>query len=213
VNAKRLVPLSGVIAVVLIFASFVATGSNPKADAPVDELVAFYSKHSTAQTVSGVLLSLGALFFLIFSATVAGTLRAARSESAGSSALCLGGGVLLVAGLELFAGLGIAVGDLTGHVNRSALQALHVLGQDTVFLFPVTIGTSAFLLGAGAGALKSAALPKWLGWMAILFAIVAAIPSHVLGGVLDHIGILALAGLGVWTLIVAVLLAMRTDSP
>jgi hypothetical protein len=33
----------------------------------------------------------------------------------------------------------------------------------------------------------------------------------VLGGTLDHIGLLAFAGLGVWTLIVAVMLAVRTD--
>jgi hypothetical protein len=41
---------------------------------------------------------------------------------------------------------------------------------------------------------------------------VGAIPSHVLGGTLDHIGLLAFAGLGVWTLVVGVLLTVRPEA-
>ena len=211
VNAKRLVPLSGVPAVALIFASQIAAGSSPKADAPIDELVSFYGKHGSGQTVSGVLLSLGVLFFLIFSATVASVLRDAPGESAGSSALCLGGGVLLSVGLAIFAGLTFAIGDAGDQLDPSALQTLHVLSQE--LFYPVTVGISAFLLGAGTAVLKTAALPKWLGWLAVFLAVVAAIPSHVLGGALDHIGFFAFGGLGVWTLIVGVLLAIRTEAP
>jgi len=81
-----------------------------------------------------------------------------------------------------------------------------------VFVFLITIGTSAFLLGAAASVLTTEVLPRWLGWLALLVAIVGAIPSHVLGGTLDHIGIAAFAGLGVWTLIVGVLLGVRSTA-
>jgi hypothetical protein len=40
---------------------------------------------------------------------------------------------------------------------------------------------------------------------------VAAIPSHVLGGALDHIGVLPVAGLALWTLVVSVLVR-RTEA-
>ena len=55
-------------------------------------------------------------------------------------------------------------------------------------------------------------LPRWLGWLAIVLAIVAAIPSHVLGGTLHHIGFLGFAGLGVWTLLAGLFLTLRADA-
>ena len=46
-----------------------AAGSTPNGRASVAKVVAFYGKHGTAQAVSGVLVSLGALLFLVFAAT------------------------------------------------------------------------------------------------------------------------------------------------
>ena len=211
-GAKRVVPLSGVLAIVLIFAGFGVAGSTPSGNASVATIVSFYGKHSTAQTVSGVLLSLGALLFLIFSTTFVARLRRAQSEPSGASALCLLGAVVLVVGLAIYAGLAIAIADVAGNVDGSALQALSVLAGGPAFIFLITIGTSAFLLGAAAAVLTTAVLPRWLGWLAIALAIVGAIPSHVLGGTLDHIGLVAFAGLGAWTLIVSVLLVARADT-
>jgi hypothetical protein len=208
---NRVLPLSGVLAIDLNFAGLVAAGSTPNGEASVAKVVSYYGKHGTAQTVSGVLLSLGALLFLIFSATFVARLRRAQRGPPGASALCLLGAGVLVVGLTVYAGLAISVADVAGHVDGSALQALNVLADDAVFVFLLTIGTSAFLLGAAALALTTAVLPRWLGWLALAFAIVGAIPSHVLGGTLDHIGVVAVAGLGVWTLIVGVLLAVRGD--
>ena len=51
----------------------------------------------------------------------------------------------------------------------------------------------------------------WSGLGGVVFAVVGAIPSHVLGGTLDHIGLLAFAGLGIWTLIASVILT-TTDA-
>ena len=206
-DAKRLLPLSGVVAVVLIVAGFVAAGNAPKGTSSVAKVVAFYSKHSSAQTTSGVLLSLGSLLFLVFSATFAARVRSAQ---VGAALSLLGAGVLVV-GLTTYAGLSIAMADVVGQVDGSALQALNVLADDAVFVFLITIGTSALLLGAAAALFATAVFPRWLAWWAVVFAIVGAIPSHVLGGTLDHIGLLAFAGLGVWTMIVGVMLTRRTD--
>jgi hypothetical protein len=207
-GAKRLVPLSGVVAVLLILAGFAASGNAPKGTSSVAKVVAYYSKHSSAQTASGVLLSLGALLFLVFSASLAARVRSAP----GAAGLCLLGAGVLVVGLTTFAGLSIAMVDVVGDVPGSALQALNVLADDAVFVFLITIGSSAFLLGAAAAVFGTAVLPSWLGWWAVVFAVVGAIPSHVLGGTLDHIGLLAFAGLGIWTLVVGVMLAVRAEA-
>ena len=207
-----MVPLSGVLAVVLILAGFGTAGSTPNGTASVAKIVVYYGKHTTAQTVSGVLLSLGALLFLIFAATFTARVCLRSDELFGASALCLVGAGLLVVGLTIYAGLSIAIADVVGHVSGAALQTLNVLADDAVFVFLITIGTSAFLLGAAAGVFTARVLPRWLGWFAVVSAIVGAIPSHVFGGTLDHIGLLAFAGLGVWTLTVAVMLVVRAEA-
>ena len=155
-----------------------------------------------------MLLSLGALLFLVFAASFATRVGSA----AGAAALCLLGAAVLVVGLTVYAGLSIAMADVVGHVQGTALQALNVLADDAVFIFLITIGTSAFLLGAAAAVFGTAVLPRWLGWWAVVFAVVGAIPSHVLGGTLDHIGLLSFAGLGIWTLVVGILLTVRAEA-
>lgn len=207
-GAKRLLPLSGVVAVVLILAGFAAAGNTPKGTSSVAKVVAFYSKHSSAQTTSGVLLSLGALLFLVFSASFAARVRSVP----GANALCLLGAGVLVVGLTTYAGLSIAMADVVGHIQGTALQALNVLNGDAVFVFLITIGTSAFLLGAAAAIYATTVLPRWLCWWAVVFAVVGVVPSHVLGGTLDHIGLLAFAGLGIWTLVVGTLLTARAET-
>jgi len=75
--------------------------------------------------------------------------------------------------------------------------------------FTVTTGAAAFLLGAGAAVLRGAPLPRWLGWTAVVAEVVAVVPSHILGGVLDHIGFAGILGLAAWSLVASVLLAIR----
>lgn len=205
----RVSPLSGVAAVVLIAAGFGAAGSTPTDDATMSEIVAFYTAHDGAQVASGVLLSLGALFFLLFLAALLSALW-----HSGAALLwllvCFGGGLLFVVGITIAAGLAVFIGNLAGELDPAALQALHE--ANLLVVFPWTVGASAFLLGASAAVLRSDSLPPWLGWMALVLGVVAAIPSHVLGGALYHVGVVSIAGLGIWTVIVSVLLALRRET-
>jgi hypothetical protein len=73
----------------------------------------------------------------------------------------------------------------------------------------VTIGASAFFLGAGFAALRTSVLPRWLGWAALVLGVVSAIPSNVLGWFLDHIGYVGFIALCGWMLVVGVVLAVR----
>ena len=209
-NVTRWIPLSGVAAVILIAAGFAAAGSTPSEDAPVSKLVAFYTTHDTGQVASGVLLSVGALLFLIFCAAFVSAVRRTDVGAQVWSSVCFGGGVLFVVAVTIAAGLAVFIGNVAGDLDPAALQALHE--ANLVVVFPWTVGASAFLLGAGAGVLQSEeVLPRWLGWMAVVLGVIAAIPNHVLGGLLDHIGVIPVAGLGVWTLVVSVLLARRNE--
>jgi hypothetical protein len=196
-SAKQLVPLSGVLAVVLMIAAFVVGGETPEADDSLREVVSYYSEHDTDLQIASALLALGGFFFLIFSTMVTGVLRRAQGESGGPSALSFAGGIVFAVGVTIFAGLGFTAADVVGDVDPSVVQALNALGAD--MFFTVAVGTGAFLLGAGIAILKSGALPGWLGWAAVVIGVIAITPA----------GFFGFIALGVWTLIVSVILTLR----
>jgi hypothetical protein len=200
---RELAPLSGVASVVLILASFAVAGSAPSSTASQAKVMSFYATHLAGQKWSGVLLSLGALLFLIFASTLVTLLGRSDARRGGATTLCLGGAVVAVVGMTIFAALALTIGQVTGKIDPSALQALHVLNQEMVF--PLTVGSAAFLLGGGVAVLQTGMFPRWVGWFAVAFGVVAAVPSHVVGGVLDHIGFLGFLGLAAWTVIISIL--------
>jgi hypothetical protein len=205
-KVKDLVPLSGAASVVLILASFAAAGSAPASTASPGQAVSFYTNHLAGQKWSGVLLSLGGLLFLIFAATLVAMLRTQERDGVATT-LCLSGAVVTVVGMTILAALALTIGRVAGKISPLALQPLHVLNQEIVF--PLTIGTAAFLLGGGAAVLQTDLFPRWLGWFAVVFGVIAAFPSHVIGGGLDHIGFFGFLGLAVWTVIVSILALRR----
>jgi hypothetical protein len=199
-TARRLVPLSGVAAVAFLIGAFAIGGDTPDTDAPINEVVSFYTEHDSDQQWGAFLLSLGALFFVFFSTNVAGMLRRAQGETGGSSALSFAGGILFAVGVLIFAGLAFTLGDAADDIEPSAVQALHVMSND--MFFPVAVGTATFLIGTGIAVVKTGALPAWLGWVAIVLGVVAVTPA----------GFFAFMALGIWTLIVSVMLSMRAGA-
>jgi hypothetical protein len=196
-TARRLVPLSGIAAVGLIIAAFGIPGETPDTDASIGEVVSFYTKHDSDMQWASFLLALAAIFFVFFSTNVAGLLRRAQGDAGGSSALSFAGGILFAVGVLIFAGIGFTLGDAADDIDPVAVQALHVLSND--MFFPLAAGVAVFLIGTGIATVKTGALPKWLGWVAIVIGILAATP----------LGFFAFMALGIWTIIVAILLAMR----
>ena len=199
-TARRLVPLSGIAAVALIVAAFAIPGETPDTDASIGEVVSYYQSHDSDMQWAGALLALGAVFFVFFSTNVAGLLRRAQGDAGGSSALSFAGGILFAVGALIFAGFAFTLGDTVDDIGPASIQTLHVLGND--MFFPVAAGTAIFLIGSGIAAVKTGALPAWLGWVAIVIGIVAVTP----------LGFFSLMALGVWTIIVSILLAMRAGT-
>jgi hypothetical protein len=196
-TGKQLLPLSGVASVLLIVASFIVVGEPPDLNAPVDEVVSFYTENDSSLQWGAALLALGAFFFMLFATTIASLLRRDPARGAIAAHFSFAGGILFAAGATIFAGLSFTAGDAVGDVGPATLQTLHVLEMD--MFFTLAVGASAFLLGTGVGALKAGVLPSWLAWAAIVIGVVAFTPA----------GFIAFMALGIWTLIVSIMLAMR----
>lgn len=199
-SAKRLLPLSGVASVLLIVISFIVGGETPEADDSLREVIAYYSEHDTDLQIASALLGLGAFFFLLFSAAITSLLRGAQREGGVSATVSLAGGIVFAVGLTIFAGLTFTAADVVDDIAPTGIQTLNTLGSD--MFFTVAVGTAAFLLGAGVGALKTDVLPTWLSWAAIVIGVIAITP----------IGFFGFLALGVWTLIVSIMLSMQARS-
>jgi hypothetical protein len=199
VTANRLVPLTGILAVVLIVVAAVVGGETPDVDDSIEQVRSFYTENDSDQMVSGVLLAYGAFFFLCFATALRRRLRRFELDGGGASALSFAGAIVFAGGALLFAGLSFALGDSADEIDPSALQALSVLNSD--LFFPLAVGTLAFLVGTGIAVVKTGALPRWLGWVAIVGGLFSATPLF----------FVAIIVMGLWVLTASVLLSLGAE--
>jgi hypothetical protein len=194
---KRLAPLTGVLFVALLIASFLVSGETPDADASAQEAVSFYTSNDTSVTVSAALGGLGVVAFLFFLGILRGELRRYEAEPGVLSATAFAGGILVAVGGAAFSAFALTLSDTADKLDPSAVQALNALNED--FFVPLAAGSLVLLLAAGIAAVRTRAFPKWLGWAAIVIAIAWVTPAFFIAG----------PGALLWIVIVSVMLSQR----
>jgi hypothetical protein len=198
-TSKRPVPLSGIVAVILVVIGFLVTGDTPDTDASTQEVASFYRSHDSDLLASGFLLALGALFFLVFFATLRNFLRRFEPTDAGASTFSFAGGILLTVGLAIFAGINVTLGDVPDKLDPAGLQTLNVMSEN--FFPPFAIGVLVFLISTGVATIRTGAFPAWLGWAIIVGALFAVSPLFPI----------AMIALGVFTLVASARMAMGAE--
>ncbi len=198
----RLAPLTGVLFALLAVGAIVANGEeSPKARAGPVKVLAYYTKHRSEVQTSAILFALAFLVLVLFAGALRSYLRrTAAAEGLGS--LVLAGAVLMAAGALI--GSGVEYG-LAHNIHSLGLEEARTLNflSDELFL-AVLAGGFVFGACAGIAILRGAALPKWLGWVAIVIGIATLIPPS---------SFPALFAFLVWSIVVAILMYMRTGVP
>jgi hypothetical protein len=188
-------PWTGIVSVALIVVAFIVAGESPDFDASTKEVFNFYNGDQTAQVIASIALIYGAILLVFFAAT----LRSALRGSEALSTLVLVGGALEALGMTIFAGLTFTLADLANsdhpaRIDPGTLQSLNALNSD--LFFPLVIGTAILLLSAGLAILRAGALPRWMGWAALVLGIITVTP----------LGFFAFLVSGLWIIAAAVLL-------
>ncbi|HEV3230128.1 MAG TPA: hypothetical protein VGY97_11685 [Solirubrobacteraceae bacterium] len=196
---SRYAPLTGVAFVALIVAGVATSNNTPNSDASGQKVLAFYQAHHSSQQTGDFLFALAVVFLVFFTGSLRGYLRRTPAAEA-LSAVVLAGAVLLGTGLLIFSGLDFALSDVPSKLDPAAAQALNLLDND--LFFPVAAGGCIYGIAAGLAILRGAALPDWLGWVAIVIGIAAATPA----------AFPALIAFAVWTVVVGILVYMRTGA-
>lgn len=194
-----LVPLTGVLFVVLLILSFIVAGEPPDADEPVQDIVDFYVDDKDSIQAGVLIGGLSVVSLLFFAAYLRKVFRAAEGPQGGMlSPLVLAGATIMAVGAGVDLTISFALAEAADDVDPVAVQSLQAL-WDNDFM-PVAIGIVMLLLASGLSIVRYGALPKWLGWVAIVLAVVGMTP----------IGFVSFMGGGLWVIVASILLAVRT---
>jgi hypothetical protein len=113
------------------------------------------------------------------------------------SALILVGGAIMAVGLAIDMTILFAIAEAADDIEPESVRTLQAL-WDNDFI-PIAIGVVIFLLSSGIAIARYGVLPKWLGWVAIVLAVVGLTP----------VGFVAFLAGGLWMAVVSVMLALQ----
>jgi hypothetical protein len=191
-------PLTGVAFVVVLIVGAIIGGEPPDADSPVREIIDHYTDNKTSIEVASFVGAAAAVLLVFFGAYLRSVLSAAEGPGGMLSALTLVGTAVVAVGLAIDITIGIALAEAAEDIEPAAVQALQAL-WDNDFV-PLALGALVFLISTGLSIVRHGALPKWLGWVALVLAVIGFTP----------IGFVAFIGAGLWIVVVSVMLALRT---
>lgn len=187
-----LAPLTGVVFIVLIIVGFIVTGEPPDANDPVQDIVDFYVDEKNSIEAGVFILALGTVFFIFF----ANYLRTVFRETSLSATILVGAAIFAVGG-GIDGTILIATAEAADDIEPTSVQTLQAL-WDNDFV-PFAIGITVFLVSVGLSILRTAVLPKWLGWIVLVLALVSVTPA----------GFIAFPGTGLLVLVLSIWLTLR----
>lgn len=190
-------PLTGAAFVAVLIVGFLVSGEPPEAKKPPQEIVDHYVDNKDSIQIGSALIGLAAVLLVFFGGSLRRALRAAEGPGHTLSAVAFAGTVIMATGAAVDGMIQFAIADRAEDVHPVAVQALQTL-WDNDFL-PLVVGSTLLLVGSGLSIIRHGALPKWLGWIAILLGVVSLTPA----------GFVGFLGGAVWIVIVSVLLALR----
>jgi hypothetical protein len=192
---QRLLPLSGALFALVIAAGLAVSSGEPDANAPKQQIYAYWRDNHGIQLVNALLLiPCGAALLLVFSGELRRTLRSGEAGEAVYSPLALAGGIVTAVGLAISGSLVAAV---TTAAHDGSFQATYTLAQlQSYDWMPWMLGFAVLLLASGIGGLRKRTLPKPLALTATILGVAFLTP----------IGYFALLALPLWMLATSVTL-------
>ena len=193
-----LVPLTGVAFVVLAIITIAFGGGEPpEAKEGAQKIVDHYVDNKDAIQISSLISTIAGAALIFFFGYVRKVLRAAEGENGMLSVVALVGAGILATGIAIDSTIAFALSEAADDIDPAAAQALQAL-WDNDFM-PFALGSIVLLLASGLSIVRHGALPKWLGWVAIVLGVISMTPA----------GFVGFLGAAVWVVIVSVMLSMR----
>lgn len=196
-RSARLAPLWGVVFAVLLVVGVLLGSNSLHNDSSTAKVISYYAAHHSRESLGAYLVGLSVVAGLFFF----GYLRRVLGESAATARLAatgLVGVAVFGVGGGIEAGANWALADIPHQLTPGAAQALNLITTDLA-AFVFLPGLAVLLIAFGVCVVRSALLPRWLGFTAAFFGVVALTPA----------GWASLFAVGIWSLIAGAMLYMR----
>lgn len=202
---ERYACLAGVLAVILWVISVIVIESadSPDEDAGGQAIAEYFEADSGAILAGSFIFMLGTAVFIWFLGSLRARLFRGEGGAGRVTSIVFGSG-LVVAAMSMGLMAPQAAGALTADetdpsLDPGAAQAFEGLGDG--FFVAAEAAVAVFFLAAAVAALRTRALPVWLGWASLVLGIAAMVP---------WIGwAVYIWGLPLWVLVVSIWLFVR----
>lgn len=201
-TTKWWAPLSGLVFLILVIGGGLYGGQPPgegeKLKSP-DELAAAYVAQGDKLLTAVFIMGLGLVFFVYFASVLKTTLDAGTAPTHCLSRAAFAGALIFAMGAATDLTLAVATVEAAkDKADPVAIQALTLYFRND--WVPFAVGILLLTSAAALSILKYGGLPKWLGWLAALVAVVGLIPP---------IGFAAFPGAGLWVLLASITMAVQ----
>jgi hypothetical protein len=194
-TTSRWPAITAIAYVLLLVGSVVVGGSAPDPkDAPIHQVATFYADNEASVTAGAFIALLAGTVLMFFAAQLRRALEVADRGGI-LPRIAFAGAIMLALAFALDGTISLALAGYADTLDGSGLRALSALYfSDYV---PLNLGAQVLLLGAGLSIVRSGALPRAYGWVAVVLGVIAGTP----------VGFFAFVAGGLWIVAVGIQLS------
>lgn len=196
---SRRAPLTGLLFVGLLVATFALSWNSPDDKASPAKVIAYFHAHRSQEMVANVLGVYAVVFWLFFTSALRSFLRRA-GVSEGLATTAFAGAVVFGVGGALLSAVGFTLANEVNRMTASDAHTLNLLSGGGLF-FPLAAGQAVFAIATALAILRTRVLPVALGWIALLLGLIAITP----------VGFFGTFALLIWAAIVSVMVYVRGE--
>jgi hypothetical protein len=167
------------VALLVTFRVIEGSGGLPASDASQSTVVEFWTQHRGEQIAVAILASLGAVVFTWFAGVMRSALVRAEGGQATYANLSFGGAIVAAVGMLAISTVEYTAANSAGHVPGSVTQTLSALQADNWLGFAA--GAALYGLATGVAILRTQALPRWQGYVAVASGFFWLTPAQPIG--------------------------------
>ena len=164
----RFLPIAGVLAGLLFIVVNLLTWGSPDST-DVKELTTWSSSHETRVLVAGFGMAYIAVLMAFFAVALRGAIRSGEPDESTYSSVAFAGGLMIATASALWAYVNLTTLSAVTDGDAAAVSAMAHFNSLT--WLPWLIGSAVLYLSVGIGALRTAALPRWLAIVTVALGV------------------------------------------
>jgi hypothetical protein len=191
-TVKRWVGYGGLVFVALVVLATLVAPEPPSSNATAADVISVYHQDRFAYYAKAYLIVIAVIVGLTYCWYLRGHLARVPANRR-LLTVAYAGAIMFAVSATVGAGMTLALVDASraGNIAGNSMQTLNLL-QSHVSIPTAAAGTATFLIVTGLLIVRNGVLPRWLGWMAFVFGVIAIT------------GPLAPVGIGLWILLVSI---------